>query len=666
MVLDNADEPEMDLSELIPTGNRGHILITTRNRSVIVHSNAGALQFRGMEPEDGIELLLKSAYPLDEFDRGEPQNRRLAASIAAELGYLAIALDHAGKTIQKKIWTLDRYLHLYLGHRHRFLRSQPSIVSPEDTNIITTWEVPFRQIEKQSRTEYRDAVVLLHIFAFLHFESISEDLFSAFWMSAEEATSGTPPLLRLDSGHAEVAQSRLKQAIGVLCDYSIIDYDSSRRTCILHPVVHRWARTRIAANDQDISWLNTTAQLLTSCISPYLEASGLEFRRGVLPHVDSCVELLKSSVPRFPDNKKGADQLERFALLYAENGRWTQAIGLQKEVVNFRIRTLGKSQEATLRAQRSLSHSLWNLFQVKGVIQIQHMLLVRRWWLRSSLTDWIRLLKPEHVSYCIALDDLTQSLWLAGQRQWSRTTGERALAGLTRRLGPDDPLTLNAMFNLGRTYHHLGETTKSHSLLVTVLQKRRSFFGPNHPQTLMARNELGMCLYACKRNLVAAGRLVSSVVEVRKRILGEEHAYTLWSINDLSKILCERKRPAEAVRMLEDIIPVVERTLGNDHVGMNMTKGNLARAYVKGERWRDAEMLLGEMLKFVNEEHPDWLETVYGFAHVKVKLGKTDQAEDEYRRIVSILGRRKAGVDSIGQTMVDRLRGQIDEGKQML
>jgi Tetratricopeptide repeat len=202
-------------------------------------------------------------------------------------------------------------------------------------------------------------------------------------------------------------------------------------------------------------------------------------------------------------------------------------------------------------------------------------------------------------------------LWHLSQR-----AGERALGGVMRRLGPDDPLTLRAMFNLGRTYHHLGKAEKSHTLLVIALKKRRAFFGPDHPETLMARNELGMSLYSRKCHIAAAERLVTNVIKARKRMLGEEQAYTLWSINDLSKILCERGRPAEAVSRLESIIPVVERTLGRDHVGMNTTKGNLARAYVKCQRWGDAELVLSQMLDLIRDDHPDWIETMYGYAHV--------------------------------------------------
>jgi tetratricopeptide (TPR) repeat protein len=271
-----------------------------------------------------------------------------------------------------------------------------------------------------------------------------------------------------------------------------------------------------------------------------------------------------------------ADQVGRLASVYAENGRWKPALSLQLKIVEYRKQNLGKIDKDTLRAQRNVSEIYWNLFEIKSAIDIQRQLLYANWWSRPSLGDWLRPLKPDHVNYCIALDGLTRSLWLAGLKDLSKRTGERAVDGFLKQLGPEDPLTLNAMFNLGRTYHHMSEFEKSHDLLVLVLRKRKMLFGPNHPDTLMVRNELGMSLCARKKHLAVAERLVTSVLETRKRILGEEHAYTLWSINDLTRILNERGHPEKSVQLLEDLIPVVERTLGHRHVGMNMTKGNLA------------------------------------------------------------------------------------------
>ena len=113
----------------------------------------------------------------------------------------------------------------------------------------------------------------------------------------------------------------------------------------------------------------------------------------------------------------------------------------------------------TLRARKGLADVYWNLFEVKPCIEIQMDIFKSHWLIRPSLSNRViwPLWKPDHVSYCIALSDLTQSLWLAGKLDLSKQAGERAFEGLMRHLDPGDPITLNAMFNLGRTYHHLRE-----------------------------------------------------------------------------------------------------------------------------------------------------------------------------------------------------------------
>ncbi|KAL8985686.1 MAG: hypothetical protein Q9177_004368 [Variospora cf. flavescens] len=217
----------------------------------------------------------------------------------------------------------------------------------------------------------------------------------------------------------------------------------------------------------------------------------------------------------------------------------------------------------------------------------------------------------------------------------------RASAGLLRLLGPDDPTTLNAMFNLARTLLHLREWDRAHDLLIPVLRKRKRFFGPNHPDTLMTRNELGVLYCERRQNLAIAERLVTNVLEARKVVLGEEHAYTLWSVNDLSKVLCERGRGPEAAKMLKDILPVVTRTLGDKHVGMTMTKGNLAKAYVNSGMWVEAEQILTQVLKATPTEHPDWVHTISGYVFVQIQLQRWRDAEKNCMTVLELVRRKK-------------------------
>jgi hypothetical protein len=43
--------------------------------------------------------------------------------------------------------------------------------------LITTWEVPYRRIKQRKSTTSMDAIEILHIFAFLHFEQVPETIF---------------------------------------------------------------------------------------------------------------------------------------------------------------------------------------------------------------------------------------------------------------------------------------------------------------------------------------------------------------------------------------------------------------------------------------------------------------------------------------------------------
>ncbi|KAI4256249.1 MAG: hypothetical protein L6R42_006326 [Xanthoria sp. 1 TBL-2021] len=359
--------------------------------------------------------------------------------------------------------------------------------------------------------------------------------------------------------------------------------------------------------------------------------------------MESCLQKLENSAPSFPSTVGIANSIERFAWVYAECGLWKKAQTLQERLIKFRTKILGRKHEDTIRATYSLGQTYWNLFDPKSTIEAQRQVIAARRWIWPSWfafyvnPPWM----PDFISYYAALSDLTLALWLAGRRDISKVIGMRASAGLLKRLGPDDPITLNAMFNLARTLLHLREWDKAHDLLIPVLRKRKRLFGLNHPDTLMTRNELGVLYCERRQNLAIAERLVTNVLEARKVVLGEEHAYTLWSVNDLSKVLCERGRGLEAAKMLEDIIPIVARTLGDAHVGMTMTKGNLAKAYVNSGRWIQAEQMLAQILKSTPTDHPDWVQTISGYVYVQVQLQQWRDAERNCLNVLDQIRRKK-------------------------
>lgn len=642
LVIDNADDPEMDVSKYFPVGGSGHILITTRNPGAEIYATAGHLRFSGLEPEDALSLLLKTAFPKDESPPSpKSDNRRTAQKITSELGYLALAIANAGTSIRRNIYTLEMYLRHYLGYRKEMIMSK-SISTADEVNVVTTWEIPFQKIASSKSLEYRDAGDLINICAFMHFDSIPETMFQKPWECIETGNV-SPDLAEIGSKWDERSQFRLRTALSILYENSIIDHDPKKGVLSLHPVIQRWAKNRLSETDQR-RWLDVAVAVLAKCISPHMEVSGQRFRRSLLPHIGACLRALKSLYNKVgPDTVERATEIERFAWVFAENGLWKRASSYQDDILKLRAKKLGRFHVHTLQAQRSLAESNFNLFNLKPCISVQRYILETNWYVRPSFADWMIWppWEPEHVPYCIALSDLTLSLWFAGELGWSKRAGERAVKGLVRRLGSDDPLTLTAKFNLARTYHHLCDQHASRALLVEVLRKRKQLFGPNHPDTLMVRNELGMSFCVARERLPVAERLVSNVLAARKRILGEEHAYTLWSMNDLARVLTTRQRPDEAIAILDKVAPVLCRTLGEKHAGMSMTKANLTQAYVSAGRWGEAETVLKDVLQFVPKDHPDWIVARFGYIRVLIATDRLEKAEMDCLEVLNFMKKEK-------------------------
>ena len=644
LVIDNADDPDMDVSRYFPIGGSGHIMITTRNPGAEIYATAGHLRFSGMDPEDALNLLLKTAFPRDESPSPKSGGRRTAQKITSELGYLALAIANAGTSIRRNIYTLEMYLRHYLGHRRVMITSK-SISTADQANIITTWEIPFQRIVNRKTLDCRDAVDLIHMSAFMHFEAIPEAILQRSWndIDTKRQSQKSVDMAELSLNWNEGAHFRLRTALSILYNHSIIDHDSKRGVVSLHPVIQRWAKDRLSQADQK-RWLNVAIAVLAKCISPLMEASGQRLRRSLLPHIEACLRELKDLHGEVsPDTLERAAEIARFAWVFAENGLWKRARLYQSDVVDFLTKKCGRFHHHTIQAQRSLAEFNFNLFDLAPCIITQRGLLITHWFLRPSFPDWMSWppWKPEHIPYCVTLSDLTLSLWFAGKLELSKKVGERAVKGLTKRLGPDDPLTLTAMFNLARTCHHLREQHTSRTLLVEVLRKRKRYFGLDHPDTLMTRNELGMSFCVSREFLPVAERLVSNVLAARKRILGEEHAYTLWSMNDLARVYTTRQRPHEAIAILDKAAPVVQRTLGEAHPGMTMTKANLAQAYVHTEQWGSAETILKELLQAVPADHPDSIVAMLGYIQVRIATGRLEEAEADCLKTLDIISRDK-------------------------
>ena len=667
LVLDNADDPDINYSRFFPPGERGHILITSRNQNCKIYATIGHHEFKDMEQDDAITLLLKAAC----VNITDTKLRELAKPIAKTLGYLPLALIQAGASIRQNVCSLEDYLDLYSSHRKQILSEQPSHGTDQyKYTIFTTWEVSFRMIEKQGTGLAADAIEVLHIFAFLHFEQVPSSIFERAWKNLQSLSTpvskqsllqrlfnwsplasllavtygrlssslGNNNLLMSDDKLPQLLLQRstawdgyrLRQALAVLSTFSLIYKDSNTDRYSMHPMVHFWARDRLEKADQQL-WSKITTSTLAHSITTKRSRSDHDFRRSLMPHIDACLHGAHTA-PLLDGNTNitAIAEAAKFAMIYSECGRWKEARDIQEQVLKAQTISLGPKHMQTLSAMTDLAWSYWNLGRPSEALKLQ----------QQVMNVGLEAYGPADPTTLKAMDNLASTLWLCGQMAEAEELGIKAMNGMDKILGRGHPDTLMAMHNLGRVYMHRGRLKDAETLQIEILGARRKMLGSDHLDTLMTMQDLGMSHHALKRFKDAEGVLFA-VLEARKRILGQEHAYTLWAVNDLSKIYSDQGRAVEAERLLVDILDIVVRTLGKEHIGMQMTQRNLARAYIGQGRWADANTLLTDLIEIQNRtvgpEHPDTLSAIAELARTYRHLKGVDKAQELYGKVIEAM-----------------------------
>jgi hypothetical protein len=240
LLIDNADDPEINLQQIFPHCIHGNILITTRNpdcRRYAPDSNANVAE---MSSNDAVELLFKSAM----VERSA-NNRDTGASICQELRYFALAIAQAGAYIAQAC-SLGDYIRIYREDRAKLLQVRSTqAVDDYKWTVYTTWEM---NLEKLTPT----AAMLLRLSAFVHHDGIPRALFANAAAAVDKQGSfrdATCFLANFRSDSGEWSNQMFLKSIRELASYSLINLDTEHETYSIHPLVHAWARERLASQN---------------------------------------------------------------------------------------------------------------------------------------------------------------------------------------------------------------------------------------------------------------------------------------------------------------------------------------------------------------------------------------------------------------------------------
>lgn len=641
--------------------------MTTRNPAHQVHGTVGSrfCHFEKLEYNAANNLLLKAACeprPWTESTRG------FAALITEALGFLPLAIIHAGKAILNRMCTLGNYLSFYERNWQRIRQARSFSGDDINMNVYSSYEIIYRGLEATETEEAKDAVELLKIFSFLHCENIRVDVLIRAATNPrlereeqekerllQETMDGSsrpkpwtqaikglaigvvmalyrdqrpvlPAVLREVETLGPFDDLRLRAALKELSQLSLITHHQINDSYSMHPLVSTWVRERpqMSTAEQAV-WCQAAATVLAqSILLPPLGTTEFDedLRRDLLPHVDHAQKRQSEIQTRFSSNQKSRSVYKRLWPVPAPRFDRGQAVQLAKFSLIYSQCGLWAEAE---KLQLVVKDFVCKLLGMEHPTAMRIVLaLAGTYWQQTRgneaaelqdqvLQACITSLGPDHQKTLKAMDTLGGSRCYQGRYKEALALHEQALEGMTRTLGADHEDTLRATDNLGRVHYRYFRFDVARDLHAKAIDGMTKVLGPTHMDTLNAIDNLAMTyLELGGEYLEAAHEMMQQVLEQRKKKLGKEQPYTLLAICNLARIKSALGDMDEAERLMRATLPIAERNLGENHFGTLSGRVHLAQVLVRQERYGEAEDIFTDVIQRQryksaarDGEHPD-------------------------------------------------------------
>ena len=653
------------------------------------------MELKGLKEREAFQLLMKVADIAPPWD---PPTELAGNEITKTLGYLALAVIQAGNTIYNKLCNLTEYLRFFQrfldnrrGKKPQCSTNDAATRHAETDDIFTAFDFSFQNIAIQNTVPSRDAVEILNIVGFYHFDSIPVDIFErGMNLEREQMRQSSVVSLREQFVNAFVGRLRqprslprilkqsadsmhplcIREALRELYASSLITYGKDEKSISIHPLVHAWAKDRIPSKERSLWAVIAFHTLMASVeISPKdTGESDSIFRRSLIPHLNSCLEACPTEFRQFHSLRIG--KYRRFMLLlqptlvftlremiqnaakcgalYAQTGDFSKSayhLSLAKESL---VMLVGIDDARTMAAMLGLAGVLWGLGRLREAIDLQQQVVKSRH----------QVLGPVHRGTLQAMDSLGKSFWLNGQYCEALDLQQHTAEKMRVHLGEEDEDTQNALDQLGVTlgsWHRFSESKDIHKNVLTL---RMRTLKSSDLRVLETKSNLAMALLDLKQ-LHDARHLMEDVYHNRKAQMGKEHPYTLLALCYLSKIYIEQGELHKAEETLVEGIAAGRRSLGEDHLGVLVGCGELARAYARQGRLDEAERLSLETVSKVKvsrgDEHPDFAYGMWKLGELWEKKDEQAKAINAYRIALTATERRLTAKHPLNKIISDRI-----------
>jgi hypothetical protein len=209
-------------------------------------------------------------------------------------------------------------------------------------------------------------------------------------------------------------------------------------------------------------------------------------------------------------------------------------------------------------------------------------------------------------------------------------------------LGPEHPETLTARNDLAYWTGEAGDATGARDQFAALLPAMEHVLGAEHPETLTARRGLAAWT-GVAGDATGARDQFAALLPVRERVSSPEHPDTLDVRGNLAHSTGVAGDAAGARDQYAALLPVAERALGPQHPDTLDVRGNLAHwtgvaGDAAGARDQFAA-LLPVRERVLGPEHPETLITRGGLAYWTGEAGDAAGARDQYAALPPLFER---------------------------
>ena len=464
LILDNADDPTLNLVPVIPKSQNLTVVITSRNRNLGNLSTTHHIELGEMEGDEALATLLHAArrqLPLSD------EELKSAHMILKELGCLAVALVQAGTYCHELSCSFTQYLTLFKSHRAELMkRAEPSSLDDYQRGAYTALDLSYKALPQQCRD-------FLHLISFFHHTDIP---LSALATAAREGFKDILSFLPRPEAHERVhvdlkrllcpegnwSDMQVQDTLRTLRSFSLLSISSIDDSIFLqlHPLIQSWLKDMDPLSSQHHQAM--TLQVLTTCCGH----DALLLHRYLLPHILDMLDQLKG-------RDKHINDLMAAGKFLNKQGHY----GGAEELFETALAMIG----------RSIENNEENITRISG---------------------WL------------ALVYMSQGRWNEAEK-----LGVEVLEKSRRILGMEHPGTIVAAANLAGTYAAQGRWSKAEKLEVEALEQRRRILGVEHPDTIMATSNLAVT-HASQGRWEECVALLSSAVQLSLKVLGQQHPST--------------------------------------------------------------------------------------------------------------------------------------------